>query len=299
MRKRFAITIAALSFALLATQPGSSGVAPRARLVSVTEWNIAQPWFGGFSGIEVSSDGMRFTAVSDRSRVVKGRFERLREKLTGVSLSDVSALLDNKGKKFTGDYRDSEGLADLGNGAFLVSFEGEDRVERFAGLRFRGRPLPTSRAFAKMAENGAFEALAIDQKGVVYSIPEFAVGDQSTALIYSLSKGKWQQTAQISRKEKFKPVGADFGPDGRFYLLERSFNGWAFRSRVRRFDVEGGKFVNEIELLRTIAGMHDNLEGLAVWRDLKGKIRLTMISDDNFRLVQRTEIVEYVVKEAP
>jgi hypothetical protein len=48
-------------------------------------------------------------------------------------------------------------------------------------------------------------------------------------------------------------------------------------------------------LLRKGIGIHDNLEGLAVWRDELDRIRLTMISDDNFRLVQRTEIVEYVL----
>jgi hypothetical protein len=42
-------------------------------------------------------------------------------------------------------------------------------------------------------------------------------------------------------------------------------------------------------------GVQDNLEGLSVWRDIAGQIRLTLISDDNFRLLQRTEIVEYVL----
>jgi hypothetical protein len=50
-------------------------------------------------------------------------------------------------------------------------------------------------------------------------------------------------------------------------------------------------------LLRSAAGTHDNLEGLAVWRDVGGHIRLTMISDDNFRFFQKTEFVEYVVAE--
>jgi hypothetical protein len=39
-------------------------------------------------------------------------------------------------------------------------------------------------------------------------------------------------------------------------------------------------------------GTHDNLEGLDVWADAEG-LRATMISDDNFRFFQRTEIVDY------
>jgi hypothetical protein len=39
--------------------------------------------------------------------------------------------------------------------------------------------------------------------------------------------------------------------------------------------------------------MHDNLEGLSVWRDDQGVLHATMISDDNFIFVQQTQIVEY------
>ena len=48
-------------------------------------------------------------------------------------------------------------------------------------------------------------------------------------------------------------------------------------------------------LLTTQSWRHDNLEGLSVWRDAQNRIRLTMISDDNFRMIQRTQFVEYVV----
>ena len=34
-----------------------------------------------------------------------------------------------------------------------------------------------------------------------------------------------------------------------------------------------------------------------VWRDDLGRIRLTMVSDDNFRFFQRTEFVEYALDE--
>jgi hypothetical protein len=48
--------------------------------------------------------------------------------------------------------------------------------------------------------------------------------------------------------------------------------------------------------LETVPRTHDNLEGIAVWRDAEGFIRLTMISDDNGRApFQRTEFVEYRV----
>ena len=61
------------------------------------------------------------------------------------------------------------------------------------------------------------------------------------------------------------------------------------RARVRRMALDGTGIETLIETAR-----HDNLEGLAVWQAADG-LRLTMISDDNFRWFQRTEIVEYRV----
>ena len=80
-------------------------------------------------------------------------------------------------------------------------------------------------------------------------------------------------------------------------LLERDFWGLlGFRMRVRVFDIRGDRISGGEVLVETSAGTHDNLEGLAVWRDRQGTIRLTMISDDNQRFFQRTEFVEYRVR---
>ena len=82
------------------------------------------------------------------------------------------------------------------------------------------------------------------------------------------------------------------------YVLERHFAGiGGFASRVRRFTLSGDRIAREETLLETPLGAHDNLEGIAVWRGAGGRLRLTMISDDNFRFFQRTEFVEYAVED--
>ena len=85
-------------------------------------------------------------------------------------------------------------------------------------------------------------------------------------------------------------------PDGRLYLLERHFSGLFFQSRVRVFNLENDRIMHEQTLFETPPGRHDNLEGISVWQDGQGRIRLTMISDDNFNFFQRTEIVDYVLR---
>ena len=94
------------------------------------------------------------------------------------------------------------------------------------------------------------------------------------------------------------PVGADFGPDGRFFLLERAFLGaWGFRSRVRVFDIVEDQIVHESVAFETTTSEHDNLEGISVWMDSTGQLRMTMVSDDNFFLLQQTKIVEYALPQ--
>ncbi len=93
----------------------------------------------------------------------------------------------------------------------------------------------------------------------------------------------------LPRGERFLVTGADIGPDGRLYVLERDFLGIGFRSRVRRFDLDGG---GEAILLLTPLGLLDNMEGISVWEDEQG-LRMTLIADDNFNPFQRNLIAEY------
>ncbi len=115
--------------------------------------------------------------------------------------------------------------------------------------------------------------------------------------VWRYRDGEWTTAFTIAGQGPWAPVGADVGPDGRLYLLERDFKGLlGFATRVRRFDMTDGGVSGGETLLETRLGQYDNLEGLTVWDDGQG-IRLTMISDDNFLFVQRTELVEYRVRD--
>ena len=112
--------------------------------------------------------------------------------------------------------------------------------------------------------------------------------------MYRFLSGAWDIPFSIPRRGTHLVVGADVGPDNRLYVLERNFTGIGFQSRVRRFNMDGS---GEETLLDTANGTHDNLEGISVWRDATGALRITMISDDNFRFFQKTEIVEYQISD--
>ena len=66
---------------------------------------------------------------------------------------------------------------------------------------------------------------------------------------------------------------------------------------ARRWTITADGPMNEESLLETATGTHDNLEGVAIWRDNQGRLRATMVSDDNFFALQRTELVEYALPD--
>lgn len=292
MRRRLAV---ALGAGLLATftLTGWAQVAGPARHVGSFSWRMDDPHFGGLSALEVGPDGRSFVALSDRGYRTEGRLKREGGRVTGVEAAPMRAL---GGQRKGNDLRnDSEGLAIARDGTEWVSYEFHQHVREVRPDR-KMPPLPRHRWFKRLPQNGGLEALAIDGRGRLITLAERAIDAQGRVPVFRFEGGAWRVVRYIDRRDRFVPVGADVGPDGMLYLLERRFTGLGFRSQVRRFDPDAPDTPPEL-LLRSGTGAHDNLEGLAVWRDGAGHIRLTMISDDNFRFFQTTEIVEYLLAE--
>ena len=309
-RSRLAVIAAAL---LALGLEGSASSPPPDGLVSAFRWTMPDRNFGGFSGLEVSDDGMRFVTLGDQGVFVQGQIVRdAQGAITGIKAGKATFLKTTNGPRFYDEQSDSEGLALAPDGSFYVSFEGEARVLRYPAIEDNAQTLSTPRAFAAFPLNAALEALAVDASGALFTFPEELAGSRRLRIfagqpgnptgpdfpVWRYAKGVWTQPFTLRRDGSFLPVGADFGPDGRLYVLERAFRGIAgFASRVRSFRVAARGLLDEKTHLTTSSGLFDNLEGLSVWRDARGDIRLTMISDDNFMPFQRTEIVEYRLRD--
>ena len=268
---------------MLAAVCWGTAAAAEATWVSSYHWTVDNPSFGGLSGIEVSDDGRTFIAVSDRSSFVTGSLVRKEGIVVAVEDYVITPISG------TGDQQDSEGIATTQGGTVFVSFEGVHGIRQFDSLGGASTAMPAAAAFTDMQGNSSLEALAIGPDNSIYTIPERSGRSDRPFPVYRLKEGIWDQPFDIPRRGTFLVVGADIGPDGRFYVLERDFTGIGFRSRVRRFGMNGDA---EETLLETRSLTHDNLEGISIWDD-GSALRITMISDDNFRIFQRTEIVEY------
>ncbi len=252
--------------------------------------------FGGWSGIDVSADGRRFWAVGDRASVTRGTLLRENGHLVGVSAEPAHWIRVHGNWPALPDGNDLEGIALLPDGGLAISFEEVAHVARYSDLDSPAvRQLPAE-PFAGLSSNLGLEALAVDSRGMLLTLPEVPPDHGDTFPVYTFANGQWEYPYALERSGIWRAVGADFGPDGRLYLLERAFLGVAFISRIRRFDltlpgpVKSGEVVYSSPPWR-----HDNLEGIGIWQDDTGQMRAVMISDDNFLPVLRSQIVEVLL----
>lgn len=297
MRLGFGLSLIAALLALSSLTSATSSQ-HRAQLVGRISLSDDDPRFGGLSGLVVQAQGTRFIALSDRGTLVQGSLNRTDGRLVGYGPLHLSSLKNTDNSRLTRREADPEGLALRGDGRMYVSFEGYHRIWTYRGPESEAAWLPRHPDFRHLQNNSSLEALAIGPDGALYTMPERSGRKDWPFPVYRYANGQWSKPFTLPRSDDFLPVGADFGPDGRFYVLERDFRGiLGFRSRVRRFDLTPQGLRNEEVLMQSRSGRHDNLEGLSVWQDDAGAIRLTMVSDDNFNRIQRTEIVEYRLSE--
>jgi len=275
---------------LIALLSGAAPACAEATFLGAVTWQQDSPLFGGFSAIHLSDEGLQFTALTDRGVIVEGELTRQDGLISAIIAGPLMTLRDTQGNRLRAPLTDSEGLAVGADGMLFISFEGETRIRQQQGPTGAPALLPAHPDFSAMQSNGSLEALAIGPDGALYTIPERSGRPDIPFPVYRFRQDAWDIAFSIPRIGPFLVAGADIGPDGRLYVLERDFLGIGFRSRLRRFELDGG---NEVLLFETSVMTHDNLEGISVWRDTDGALRATLISDDNFRYFQRTEIVEY------
>lgn len=267
------------------------------RPATVVTWQGGGPFFGGFSALELTADRMQALAISDRGFAVRARlFRDAAGALTGIEKLDHFPLRDRDGAPVQGGRADSEGMDLRPDGRLLVSFEGgrRSRVMRHADPRAPAQALPQHPDWATLPGNGGLEALAVDDDGAVFTIPETT--RNATFPLYRHDRAGWVVIAELPVLDGFAPVGADFGPDGALYLLERKFTLAFFATRISRLRPRA--WARREILVETGYGVLDNHEGLSITRDAAGQLWATTISDDNQSRFQRTEIAEFPLPRA-
>jgi Uncharacterized protein conserved in bacteria len=279
-----------LTLSAAALLPAGRARAVADRPDTLFRWDGGGPFFGGFSGIELSSDRSRALLLSDRGFVVRVRLIRdAAGVLTDVEKIEHFTLRGTEGQELTGWRADAEGLDQRPDGTLHVAFEGgRGRIYNYPDEQGPATALPRAQSWQRLPGNESLEALALDADGAVYTVPEAQL--DGTHPLYRLTRD-WEIVGLIPNRDSFAPVGLDFGPDGNLYLLERKFRLAFFATRISR--LRPGAWSQPETLVETPMGALDNHEGISITRDGEGQLWATTVSDDNQNRLQRTEIAEF------
>ena len=104
----------------------------------------------------------------------------------------------------------------------------------------------------------------------------------------------------LPKEDDFRATGLTRLPDSDdLLLLERFYKpAQGVRSRITLLDAYTGKRGRRLAEISSPTPV-DNFEGISAHKNEAGEIVITLISDDNFSILQRTLVMTLVMKKAP
>jgi hypothetical protein len=194
----------------------------------------------------------------------------------------------------------------------LANSVGIERVNRIVrlnvgrdGLLARAQPVPVSPGIASLPHNKGLECLEFVPPGLPHARALIAISerglDEAGNIKGFLQSGSTWSEFSMKRIGDFDVTDCAVTPKGDLLVLERSFSrlrgvGMRIR-RVPLTSIQPGATIDGPVLIEADMGYQiDNMEGLSVHRDA-GALVLTLISDDNFSMIQRTLLLQFALEE--
>jgi len=264
------------------------------------------PGFGGLSGLRLDAKGERFIALSDHGSWFTGRIVYQGRAMTGLDDVEAAPMLGPDGKPLAArGWFDTESIA-LDGSFVYVGIERVNQVVRFdfakGFTRSRGEVFPMPPAVKKLPNNKGLEALVFVPKGFALEGTLIAISerglDRDGNLIAFLVGGPTPGQFSVRRSQNFDISDAVLLPSGELLVLERKFSLLSgVGIRIRRIALKSlapnavvdGPAIFEADLGEEI----DNMEGIDAFVTPEGETVLTMVSDDNFSLLQRTLLLQF------
>jgi hypothetical protein len=258
--------------------------------------------FGGWSDVDISDDGARLTAVSDRGYWFDATLEHdERGGVTQLTNGRLGYLLNLGKRRQPGLAGDAEGLSRAPDGSFFVSFERRHRIWLYPASDppFSATPrlVPPPPGATAMPENGGIEALVRRGGGRLFALSE-ELKTKNGATVGWVGDGRTWSQVTYEPGADFKPTGAARLPDGDVLVLERRFTRFNVpAARIVRVSGEslrpGAHIVGSELALIEPPLTFDNFEGISVRQGSCGEILIYLISDDNFFFLQRTLLLVF------
>ena len=266
--------------------------------------------FGGLSGIRLDAKGERFIALSDKGSWFTGRIVYSGHQMTGLADVEAAPMIGPDGRPITArGWFDAESIA-LDGSFVYVGLERVNQVLRFdfskGFTRSRGEVVPLPPAARKLPYNKGLEALVMVPRdrplgGTLIAISERGLDAQGN-LIAFLVGGPTPGQFAVRRSNNFDVSDAVLLRSGDLLVLERKFSlltGIVIRiRRIPLKSVAPGAVVDGPAIFEADLGQEiDNMEGIDAHVTEDGETVLTMVSDDNFSLLQRTLLLQFTLVE--
>ena len=268
------------------------------------------PGFGGLSGIRLDSKGQRFISFSDKGSWFTGRIVYQGSEMTGLADVEAAPMLGADGRPITArGWFDSESIA-LDGPFVYIGLERVNQVLRFdfseGFTRSRGEVVPMPPAVKKLPYNKGLEALVMVPKGLPLAGTLIALSerglDANGNLVAFLVGGPSPGQFSVRRTDHFDISDATLLASGELLVLERKFSlvdGVGIR--IRRIPLQSitpGAIVDGPAIFQADLGYEiDNMEGIDAFVTPDGGTVLTMVSDDNFSMIQRTLLLQFTQAE--
>jgi hypothetical protein len=266
--------------------------------------------FGGLSGLRLDAKGERFIAISDKGSWFTGRIVYKGREMTGLDDVEASPILGSDGKPITArGWFDTESIALDGSNVY-VGLERVNQLLRFdfakGFTRSLGEVVPLPPAARRLPYNKGLEALVMVPKGFALAGTLIAISERGLDargnIIGFLIGGKTPGQFGVRRTENFDVSDAVLLPSGDLLLLERKFS-WlgGIGIRIRRValaSVVPGAVIDGPAIFNADLGNEiDNMEGIDAHVTGEGDTVLTLISDDNFSMIQRNLLLQFTLVE--
>jgi hypothetical protein len=266
--------------------------------------------FGGLSGLRLDAKGERFIAISDKGSWFTGRIVYNGREMTGLDDVEASPMLGPDGKPITArGWFDSESIA-LDGSMVYVGLERVNQLLQFdfakGFTRASGEVVPLPPVARKLPFNKGLEALVMVPKGfalagTLLAISERGLDAQGNILAF-LVGGKTPGQFTVRRTDNFDVSDAVLLPSGDLLLLERKFSllgGIGIRiRRIALASVVPGAVIDGPSIFNADLGNEiDNMEGIDAHVTPEGETVLTLVSDDNFSLIQRNLLLQFTLVE--
>jgi hypothetical protein len=266
--------------------------------------------FGGFSAIRVAPDGQHFVSLTDKGWWLTGRIVNESGRPSGIAEATMAPMLGPDGRSLEArGWFDTESLAER-DGWLYVGIERVNRIVRFDfaryGLLARAELVPVPPGISRLPYNQGLEALTFAPRtgklpGALIAFSERGLdpnGNLRAFLIGGAAPGEFS----VRRRDDFDISDGATLPSGDVLLLERRFSWWTgLAMRLRRIGISAiapGALVDGADMLVADLGYQiDNMEGLSVHTDANNAVILTLISDDNFSVLQRTVLLQFRLVE--